>query len=185
MTLGTMVPCAATNLQCILPLSVAFNSVGKRQLIWDGRHANDHLPKVPFCMETLQREGWALFGGAGLGGTADIYCLPSYPYAQGFHSLSWIRVGGTALLLCSTAFLAVHGPVGLPTVMGNCVRFLRMKGLWLMVFLDELIFAHASTRGVISMAQLMLHTLPLFGWLIHPTKCQGVAVAIQRFIALG
>ncbi len=31
----------------------------------------------------------------------------------------------------------------------------------------------------------MIHILPRFGWLVHPTKCQGVAKAIQRFVALG
>jgi hypothetical protein len=69
--------------------------------------------------------------------------------------------------------------------MVNCVQFLRMKGVRLMVFLDDLIFAHSSDREALSAAQLMLHILPRFGWLLHPTKCQGVAVAIQRFTALG
>jgi hypothetical protein len=32
---GTMVPCSAADLHCVLPLSVAFNSGGKHRLIWD------------------------------------------------------------------------------------------------------------------------------------------------------
>ena len=42
------------------------------RLIWDGRHVNAHLIKVPFKMETLQREGRTLFGGCSWGGTFDI-----------------------------------------------------------------------------------------------------------------
>jgi hypothetical protein len=67
-----MVPCSAADLHCVLPLSVAVNSGGKRRLIWDGRHVNEHLPKVRFRMETLQQEGRVLFAGAGWGGSADI-----------------------------------------------------------------------------------------------------------------
>ena len=56
------------------------------------------------------------------------------------------------------------------TVMSNCVRFLRLKGVRLMVFLDDLIFANPTAREALGAAQLMLHILPRFGWLIHPTK---------------
>ena len=55
----------------------------------------------------------------------------------------------------------------------------------LISYLDDLIFAHSTARETLSAAIKMLHILPRFGWLVHPTKCQGVAEAIQRFIALG
>ncbi len=55
---------------CILPLGVAFNSALKRRLIWDGRHVNRHLRPLP--METLQREGRALFERSSFGGTLNI-----------------------------------------------------------------------------------------------------------------
>ena len=60
-SLGTMAPCARAQLLCVLPLGVAYNSVGKKRLIWDGRHVNRHLPHEPFHMNSLQREGRALF----------------------------------------------------------------------------------------------------------------------------
>jgi hypothetical protein len=59
--LGTMLPSARTTLQCVLPLGVATNAAGKQRLIWDGRYVNQFLPKRAFRMETLQREGRALF----------------------------------------------------------------------------------------------------------------------------
>ncbi len=54
-----------------------------------------------------------------------------------------------------------------------------------MVYLDDLIFASRTAREALSAAQLTLHILPRFGWLVHPTKCQGVLAAIQSFVALG
>jgi hypothetical protein len=63
-SLGTMAPCARSQLLCVLPLGVAYNSAGKKRLIWDGRHVNKHLPKEPFRMNSLQREGRALFESA-------------------------------------------------------------------------------------------------------------------------
>ena len=68
----TMRACSRDDLICILPLGVAFNSAMKRRLIWDGRHVNRHLRKRPFRMETLQREGCALFERSNHGGTLNI-----------------------------------------------------------------------------------------------------------------
>ena len=69
--------------------------------------------------------------------------------------------------------------------MGHTVRFLRSQGIRLISYLDDLIFAHPTARETLSAVQKMLHILPRFGWLIHPTKCQGVSVALQQFVALG
>lgn len=183
---GTMVPCSSADLHCVLPLSVAFNSIGKRRLIWDGRHVNEHLPKVPFRMETLQREGRVLFAGAGWGGTADIssayHHIPMHKDSTRYLGFEW---DGQFFFFAVLPFGLSTAPWVFTTVMSTCIRFLRMKGVRLMVFLDDLIFAHISAREALSAAQLMLHILPRFGWLLHPTKCQGVAAAIQRFTALG
>ncbi len=46
-------------------------------------------------------------------------------------------------------------------------------------------FAHSSRRETLAAEQLMLHTLPRFGWLVHPTKCQCCFEGMQTFIALG
>ena len=70
-------------------------------------------------------------------------------------------------------------------VMGHCVRFLRYTGVNLLVFLDDCIFAHATCRGAVTMAQKMVAELRRFGWLIHPTKCVGVSEGVQIFTALG
>ena len=184
--LGTMVPCAREALACILPLGVAVNSAGKKRLIWDGRHVNRHLPKQPFCMDTLQREGRTLFEGAGWGGTADIssayHHIPMHPDSTQFLGFEW---EGRCYQFVVLPFGLSTAPFVFTTVMGHTIRFLRSQGIRLMSYLDDLIFAHASARETLSAAMKMLHILPRFGWLVHPTKCQGVASAIQRFVALG
>ena len=46
-----MVPWAdahGSSLRASSPLGVVYNSAGKKRLIRDGRHANSHLPHVPF-----------------------------------------------------------------------------------------------------------------------------------------
>ena len=63
----TMLVCARHSLVCILQLGVAFNSVGKRSLIWDCQHVNKNLRKRKFKMETLQREGRTLFERSNFG----------------------------------------------------------------------------------------------------------------------
>ena len=50
---GTIQQCPSTSLHCILQLRVAVNAVGKRRLIWDGRHVNAFLSKHTFHMEIL------------------------------------------------------------------------------------------------------------------------------------
>ena len=45
---------------------------GKRRFIWDRRPVNAYLREEDFLMETLQREGRALFGDARYGGTVDV-----------------------------------------------------------------------------------------------------------------
>jgi len=117
-SLGTMAPCARAQLLCVLPLGVAYNSVGKKRLIWDGRHVNRHLPHEPFHMNSLQREGRALFESArfgalrishlptiislctpipratwdlnGRGSFTNFWSCPSaYPRPRGFSPRSW------------------------------------------------------------------------------------------------
>ena len=69
---GTMVTFSRSELWRILPLGVAINAAEKLRLIWDGRHVNYHLPKRKFRMETLQREGRALFERSVWGGTCEL-----------------------------------------------------------------------------------------------------------------
>jgi hypothetical protein len=83
-------------------------------------------------------------------------------------------------------------PFGLSTaprmftlVMATCVRFLRHRGIRLLAYLDDLIFAHCHARGALSAAQQTIAILGRFGWLVHPTKCTGTHVATQTFTALG
>ncbi len=66
--------------------------------------------------------------------------------------------------------------------MANPANFLRSVGVELLCYLDDLIFAHP--REALAAAQKMLHILPCFGWLVHPTKCVGTTVALQAFVAL-
>jgi hypothetical protein len=70
-------------------------------------------------------------------------------------------------------------------IISHTARFLHFLRIWLFWYLDYLIFAHHAAREALSAAQKMLHILPQFLWLVLPTKCQGVAVVLQRFLALG
>ena len=66
-----MQPCACNDPICVLPLGVAFSRPGKRRFTWGGRHVNAYLREDDFRMETLQREGRALFVDARNGCTVD------------------------------------------------------------------------------------------------------------------
>ena len=128
--LGTMLPCEHRELSCILPLGVASNSAGKRRLIWDGRHVNQYLPRQPFHMETLQREGRALFERSHWGGTCDLSSayhhvemhkdstpFLGFEWAGGFYRFTVLPFG------LSTA------PWLFTKLIGHCVRFLRSPGM--------------------------------------------------------
>jgi hypothetical protein len=183
---GTMRICRREELVCILPLGVAFNSAGKRRLIWDGRHVNRHLRKHRFRMETLQREGRALFERSHFGGTVNIssayHHLEMAPDATKFLGFEWM---GTFYCFEVLPFGLSSAPWLFTTVMSHCSRFLRSVGTDLISYLDDLIFASDSAHGALTSAQRMLAVLGEFGWLIHPTKCVGTTAPAQLFVALG
>ena len=176
------------DLVCILPLGVAYNSVGKRHLIWDGRHVNEHLRKRKFQMETLQREGRSLFERSVFGGTCDISQDPGLPWRPRASRSSASRGRGcaTALTFCPSAYPTLSSAPWLFTsVMGRSVRFIRYKGGDVIAYLDDVIFGAKSAGDALTGAQHMLHILQSFSWLIHPTKCVGTSVAVRAFTALG
>ena len=183
---GTMRVCNREDLICVLPLGVAINSAGKLRLIWDGRHVNKHLRKRPFRMETLQREGRALFERSRYGGTVDIssayHHIDMAACATPYLGFEW---EGTFHCFDVLPFGLSSAPWLFTTVMGHSARFLRHTGTDLLVYLDDVVFGHADARGAVTSAQRMIHILQEFGWLIHPTKCVGTSVAAQTFSALG
>ena len=74
------------SLECILPLGVAFNSAGRRRLVWDGLHVNRNLRKHKFLKETLS----ARVGPVRPYGPDDRRCIGRRPVAgshQGPYSL--------------------------------------------------------------------------------------------------
>ena len=137
-------------------------------------------------MNSLHREGRALFESARFGGTADIssayHHIPMHSDSTRYLGFEWEGQFYQFLVL---PFGLSTAPRVFSTVMGHTVRFLRFVGVRLISYLDDLIFAHPTARETLSAAQMMLHILPRFGWLVHPTKCQGVSEAIQCFVALG
>ena len=182
----TMRICRREELTCILPLGVAYNSAGKRRLIWDGRHVNRHLRKHRFRMETLQREGRALFERSHYGGTLNIssayHHLEMAPETTEFLGFEWL---GTFYCFEVLPFGLSSAPWLFTTVMSHCSRFLRSVGTDLISYLDDLIFASGSAHGALTSAQRMIAVLGEFGWLIHPTKCVGTTEPAQLFVALG
>ena len=182
----TMRVCSRSELKCILPLGVAFNSAGKRRLIWDGRHVNANLYAHPFRMETLQREGRALFGRSHYGGTVDVasayHHVDMAPESSPYLGFEW---EGVFYCFDVLPFGLSSAPWLFTTVMSHTTRFLRASGVELLQYLDDLIFAHESAHGSVSCARRLVATLQQFGWLVHPTKCVGVSEATQSFTALG
>jgi hypothetical protein len=124
-SLGTMTPFAREHLLCILPLGVAYNSAGKMRLIWDGSHVNQHLPHELFHMNSLQREGWALFESARFSDSADIlsvyHHIPMHPDSTCFLEFEW---GGQLYRFLVLPFGLSTAPRIFSTVMGHTVCFL-------------------------------------------------------------
>ena len=125
--------CNRNELICVLPFGVAFNSAGMRRLIWDGRHVNAHLRKRQFRVETVQREGRALFERSTHGGTLDTSSdYHHLDMAENLkrHPLPRIRVGGRVLRFRSAPLRAVIGPVDFHDSDGSLREIL--VGRWLL-----------------------------------------------------
>jgi hypothetical protein len=120
----TMRACSRDELICILPLGVAFNSALKRRLIWDGRHVNRHLRKRPFRVETLQREGRALFERSSFGGTLNISSAYMAPEAFPYLGFEW---EGCFFCFEVLPFGLSSAPWLFTTVMGHSFKFLRYE----------------------------------------------------------
>ena len=185
---GTMQRCAREDLRCILPLGVASNSAGKKRLIWDGRHVNRYLQKRTFRMESLQREGRALFEQSSWGGTCDLssayHHVEMHPDGFPYLGFEW---DGAFYRFVVLPFGLSTAPWLFTKVISHCVRFLRSPGLSLGIlsYLDDIVFAAKSAREVLGAAQMLINVLRRFGWLIHPTKCVGTTSPVQVFQALG
>jgi hypothetical protein len=127
---GTMVPCLRAELRCVLPLGIAINAAGKLRLIWDGRHVNRHLPKRKFRMETLQREGRALFERSAWGGTVDLsgayHHVDMHESATPFLGFEW---AGRFYKFVVLPFGLSHAPWLFTKMMGHCARFLRSPSI--------------------------------------------------------
>jgi hypothetical protein len=127
---GTMVACPRDSLACILPLGVAVNSAGKLRLIWDGRHVNRHLPRRKFRMESLQREGRALFERSFWGGTVDLssayHHVEMHPDATRYLGFEW---QGSFYRFVVLPFGLSHAPWLFTKMMGHCARFLRSPSI--------------------------------------------------------
>ena len=123
----TMRCCTRAELTCIPPLGVAVNLAGKLCLIWDGRHV-----RYKFSMETLQREGRALFERSAWGGTADLssayHHIEIYRKSTSYLGLEW---QGEFFYLAVLPFGISTAPWLFTTVMGHCCSFLRSPGLGL------------------------------------------------------
>ena len=186
--LGTMLLTDRSDLRCVLPLGVATNSAGKQRLIWGGRYVNQFLPKQTFAMETLQREGRALFERSAWGGTVDLssayHHVEMHPDSTSFLGFEW---QGAFYRFAVLPFGLATAPWLFNKVISHCVRFLRSPGMTLAIlnYLDDIIFGGATAREALRTAQTLVHVLRRFGWLVHPTKCVGTTVAVQRFQALG
>ena len=125
-----MQKCYREDLHCVLPLGVASNSAGKKRLIWDGRHVNRYLQKRTFRMESLQREGRALFERSSWGGTCDLssayHHVEMHPDGLPYLGFEW---DGAFYRFVVLPFGISTAPWLFTKVISHCVRFLRSPGL--------------------------------------------------------
>jgi hypothetical protein len=103
--------CARSALVCTPPFGVAFNSVGKRRLIWDGFDVNKNLRKHKFKMETLQREGSSLLAQPVRRHCGYFQCVPSHRDGRICTPFPRFRVARSILLLLSAPLRPLVGPV--------------------------------------------------------------------------
>jgi hypothetical protein len=161
MAASTITVCSRSALVCILPLGVAFNSVGERRLIWDRRHVNKNLLKCKFKMETFQREGRSLFERSqNGGGTADFssayHHIEMAESAHPFLGFEWqgvfycFKVLPFGLSLAQWLFT---------TIMSHSICLIRYTGGDVIAFLDDCIFSGATAHGTVTSAQGMLGVL--------------------------
>ena len=153
-------------LMCVLPLGIALNRAGKLRLIWDGRHLNKNLLITPMKMETLQKEGRALFGSSSHGGSTNLssayHHLDLHPSAFPYMGFEW---NGAFYRFVVLPFGLATAPRIFSLVMGHTARFLRFLGIRLLVYLDALIFVARSASRALAAGQMMMHILPgLGGW---------------------
>jgi len=183
---GIIQECPKEELICILPLGIALNRVGKQRLVWDARHVNDHLRITTMKMETLQREGRALFTGASHGGSCDLssayHHISMHPSAYPYLGFAW---KGRFYRFIVLPFGLATAPRIFSLVMGHTARFLRYCGIRILAYLDDIIFAAFTAREALAAGQMLLCILPRFGWLVNPEKCVGCSVPTPIFTALG
>ena len=111
--------------------------------------------------------------------------LPSHRYGLRSHPIPGVRVERRLLLLRSAAVRPVISTVAIHYCDGPLGEVSRFLGNDLIGYFDDLIFAAGSAREAVASAQQMIRVLSEFGWLIHPTKCDGVSEAAHSFVALG
>ena len=59
-------------------------------------------------------------------------------------------------------------------MMAPVIRYLRSRGLWLAIYIDDLILLPRSYKESIEQTQLLVDTLHKLGFGIHPDKCQVI-----------
>ena len=187
LTQGTMKEVYKGFLKCIHPLGIAIHTrTQKKHLIYDARHANEHLVKTKFKMEALHIEGRALFHGCDYGGTCDI--SQAY-YHIDMHESAWPYLGfeWAGRFFCYKVL-----PFGLSTapriftmVMKTPMALLRSRGCNVMAYLDDLPFGAKSAVESMRHGQMIVSTLRELGWIIQTAKCVGIETPLQQFEVLG
>ena len=174
-------------LKCIHPLGIAIHTrTQKKRLIYDARHANEHLVKTKFKMEALHIEGRALFHGCDYGGTCDI--SQAY-YHIDMHESAWPYLGfeWAGRFFCYKVL-----PFWLSTalriftmVIKTLMALLRSRGCNVMAYLDDLPFGAKSAVESMRHGQMIVSTLRELGWIIQTAKCVGIETPLQQFEVLG
>lgn len=186
-SLGTWKRTDKSTLRCIMPLGVAtHNRTGKKRLIFDCRHLNQHLEATKFKMEGLHWEGRALFRKGWFGGTIDLtsayYHVEMHPDAHPYLGFEW---KGTYYYYTVLPFGISTAPYIFTQVMKTTVAYLRSGGALFIQYLDDLPFTAPTAEAAMRQGRNMIQILRSFGWLVHLEKCVGIESPTQSWEALG
>lgn len=184
---GVVRKCRREDLRCILPINVLPkpNST-KLRLILDGSPLVPYALKRKFKLEQIWKEGRELFAGCTHGSVIDISnaffhieiaeeskCFLGFEWRGEYYQFNNLPMG---IHEAPFVFTEITKPV---------VRHRRTKGIRVLKNMDDFPSGAPSEQQQRLHARYMVEHLRSLGWLIQPSKLQGIPEPLERIHALG
>ena len=184
---GVVRKCRREDLRCILPINVLPkpNST-KLRLILDGSPLVPYALKRKFKLEQIWKEGRELFAGCTHGSVVDISnaffhieiaeeskCFLGFEWRGEYYQFNNLPMG---IHEAPFVFTEITKPV---------VRHWRTKGIRVLKYMDDFPSGAPSEQQQRLHARYMVEHLRSLGWLIQPSKLQGIPEPLERIHALG